>query len=117
MGCYPNNLNLDSFMECDSIAASTEEILWSDDDTIIADQEIIWQQGTRKFQETHFPSTSNITKIVITLYDRGDAFFRMGLVRACLQAPDKGNCRRADVRTSPLLKRPLLRQRGYVGKS
>ncbi|KAK4881567.1 hypothetical protein RN001_004886 [Aquatica leii] len=44
MGCYPNNLNLDNFMECQSIAASTEEILWSDDDTIVADQEVIWQQ-------------------------------------------------------------------------
>lgn len=45
MGSYRRSLDIDSFMECESIAASTEEILWSDDDTIVADQELIWQAG------------------------------------------------------------------------
>lgn len=40
-----DSLDFDSLMECDSIAASTEEILWSDDDTIVADQEVLWQEG------------------------------------------------------------------------
>lgn len=39
------SMEFDSFMDCDSIAASTEEILWSDDETIIAEQENIWHQG------------------------------------------------------------------------
>ncbi|XP_015833767.1 protein TANC2 isoform X2 [Tribolium castaneum] len=38
------SMEFDSFMDCDSIAASTEEILWSDDETIIAEQENIWHQ-------------------------------------------------------------------------
>lgn len=33
------------YTECNSIAASTDEIIWSDDDTIVADQEIVWQDG------------------------------------------------------------------------
>lgn len=39
------SMDFDSFMECDSIAASTEEILWSDDETIIAEQEMVWHEG------------------------------------------------------------------------
>ncbi|KYB28478.1 hypothetical protein TcasGA2_TC032540 [Tribolium castaneum] len=39
------SMEFDSFMDCDSIAASTEEILWSDDETIIAEQENIWHQA------------------------------------------------------------------------
>ncbi|XP_068912887.1 protein TANC2 isoform X2 [Tenebrio molitor] len=38
------SMDFDSFMDCDSIAASTEEILWSDDETIIAEQENIWHK-------------------------------------------------------------------------
>lgn len=40
-----NSMDFDSLMDCKSIAASTEEILWSDDDTIIADQEQVWHDG------------------------------------------------------------------------
>lgn len=40
-----DSIDFDSLMECNSIAASTEEILWSDDDTIVADQEVLWQDG------------------------------------------------------------------------
>lgn len=32
--------------DCQSIAASTDEIIWSDDDTIVADMEDVWNQGT-----------------------------------------------------------------------
>lgn len=35
------------YTECDSIAASTDEIIWSDDDTIVADQEVVWQEGKK----------------------------------------------------------------------
>ncbi|KAJ3650774.1 hypothetical protein Zmor_016854 [Zophobas morio] len=42
------SMDFDSFMDCESIAASTEEILWSDDETIIAEQESIWHQGKKK---------------------------------------------------------------------
>lgn len=42
---FRGSVDLDSLMECESIAASTEEIIWSDDDTIVADQELIWQEG------------------------------------------------------------------------
>lgn len=42
---FRHSLDFDSFMECKSIAASTEEILWSDDDTIIAEQEVVWNEG------------------------------------------------------------------------
>lgn len=42
---FRRSLDFDSFMECKSIAASTEEILWSDDDTIIAEQEVVWNEG------------------------------------------------------------------------
>lgn len=42
---FRRSLDFDSFMECKSIAASTEEILWSDDDTIIAEQEVAWNEG------------------------------------------------------------------------
>jgi hypothetical protein len=42
------SMDFDSFMDCDSIAASTEEILWSDDETIIAEQENIWHKGESK---------------------------------------------------------------------
>lgn len=38
-------MDFDSFMECESLAASTDEILWSDDETIIADQEVVWHEG------------------------------------------------------------------------
>lgn len=38
-------MDFNHLMECNNIAASTEEILWSDDETIIADQELIWQEG------------------------------------------------------------------------
>lgn len=31
--------------DCPSIAASTDEILWSDDETIVADMEDVWNQG------------------------------------------------------------------------
>lgn len=31
--------------DCHSIAASTDEILWSDDETIVADMEEVWNQG------------------------------------------------------------------------
>lgn len=44
-----DSLDFDSLMECDSIAASTEEILWSDDDTIVADQEVLWEEGLLYF--------------------------------------------------------------------
>lgn len=39
------SIDFDSLMECESIAASTEEILWSDDDTVVADQELVWKEG------------------------------------------------------------------------
>lgn len=42
---FRRSLDFDSFMDCKSIAASTEEILWSDDDTIVAEQEVIWNEG------------------------------------------------------------------------
>lgn len=42
---FRRSLDFDSFLDCKSIAASTEEILWSDDDTIIAEQEVIWNEG------------------------------------------------------------------------
>lgn len=31
--------------DCHSIAASTDEILWSDDETIVADMENVWHEG------------------------------------------------------------------------
>lgn len=34
-----------NYTECNSIAASTDEIIWSDDETIVADQETLWQEG------------------------------------------------------------------------
>lgn len=39
------SIDFDNFMECQSIAASTDEILWSDDETIIAEQEAVWNEG------------------------------------------------------------------------
>lgn len=36
-----------NYTECDSIAASTDEIIWSDDDTIVADQDVVWQEGKK----------------------------------------------------------------------
>lgn len=36
------------YTECNSIAASTDEIIWSDDDTIVADQETLWEEGKKK---------------------------------------------------------------------
>ncbi|XP_018576383.1 protein TANC2 isoform X3 [Anoplophora glabripennis] len=41
---FRQSIDFDSFMECNSIAASTEEILWSDDETIIAEQEVVWNE-------------------------------------------------------------------------
>ncbi|XP_057656321.1 protein TANC2 isoform X2 [Diorhabda carinulata] len=41
---FRKSIDFDMFSECESLAASTEEILWSDDDTIIAEQEITWNK-------------------------------------------------------------------------
>lgn len=38
-----------NYTECNSIAASTDEIIWSDDETIVADQETVWQEGKSNF--------------------------------------------------------------------
>lgn len=38
-------LDFGSYMDCASLAASTDEILWSDDETIIAEQEVLWKEG------------------------------------------------------------------------
>lgn len=46
------SIDFDNFMECESIAASTDEILWSDDETIIAEQEAVWNEG--KYKEKSF---------------------------------------------------------------
>lgn len=55
---FRRSLDFDSFMECKSIAASTEEILWSDDDTIIAEQEVIWNEGNILLVDiNYFPSS------------------------------------------------------------
>lgn len=43
------SMDFDSLMDCHSIAASTEEILWSDDDTIVPEQEQIWHNGEKVF--------------------------------------------------------------------
>lgn len=45
MTAFRSSVNFDIYMDCDSIAASTEEILWSDDDTVVAEQELVWQEG------------------------------------------------------------------------
>lgn len=58
---FRRSINFDSLMECKSIAASTEEILWSDDDTIIAEQEMIWNEG-RKLSMS-MPSLINYDKM------------------------------------------------------
>lgn len=42
---FRRSIDFDLFLESQSLAASTEEILWSDDDTIIAEQEITWNKG------------------------------------------------------------------------
>lgn len=42
-GMY-DSLDFD-FTECKSLAASTDEIIWSDDDTIVGDQETAWHEG------------------------------------------------------------------------
>lgn len=46
---FRQSIDFDTFMECNSIAASTEEILWSDDETIIAEQEVVWNEGRWAF--------------------------------------------------------------------
>lgn len=43
-----DSLDFNTLMDCDSIAASTEEIIWSDDDTIVADQEVLWEEGEQR---------------------------------------------------------------------
>lgn len=43
---FRRSLDFDTILECDSIAAgSSDEMLWSDDDTIVAEQEHIWNEG------------------------------------------------------------------------
>lgn len=42
-----SSTDFDTIMDCESIAASTEEILWSDDDTIVAEQEHVWHEGKK----------------------------------------------------------------------
>ncbi|XP_028135777.1 protein TANC2 isoform X4 [Diabrotica virgifera virgifera] len=41
---FRRSIDFDMLSECHSLAASTEEILWSDDDTIIAEQEATWNK-------------------------------------------------------------------------
>lgn len=51
---FRQSIDFDSFMESESIAASTEEILWSDDDTIIAEQEVVWNEGNSQNNQLGF---------------------------------------------------------------
>ncbi|KAL1491598.1 hypothetical protein ABEB36_012170 [Hypothenemus hampei] len=50
------SLDFDSLLDCyeNDISASTEEILWSDDETIVAEQEHIWNEGTSEFTIEYF---------------------------------------------------------------
>lgn len=42
---FRRSLDFETVFEYDNLSDSTEEILWSDDETIVAEQEHIWNEG------------------------------------------------------------------------
>lgn len=53
-----------NYSDCNSIAASTDEILWSDDDTIVADQETLWQDGKKHSHNVFSSSVKDLRKFL-----------------------------------------------------
>lgn len=43
---FRRSLDFDSIiLDCNNLSTSSEEIMWSDDETIVAEQEQIWNEG------------------------------------------------------------------------
>lgn len=47
---FRRSLDFDSILDCNHLSTSSEEIMWSDDETIVAEQEQIWNEGKCRYK-------------------------------------------------------------------
>lgn len=49
---FRRSLDFDSIiLDCNNLSTSSEEIMWSDDETIVAEQEQIWNEGKCRYEQ------------------------------------------------------------------
>lgn len=46
---FRRSLDFDSILDYNNLSTSSEEIMWSDDETIVAEQEQIWNEGKCRY--------------------------------------------------------------------